>query len=262
MNLLHESRSDLRLHRGRKQYAAFTLIELLVVIAIIAILAAMLLPALSKAKAKAHQATCLSNLKQVGVGLSLFIDDNNGYFPYVSVDGNVVDPSLPPSPKMIWTKQLGPYLPQRGTNVTSQESQVFVCPATRFSNRTGPVAISDVSRSHAATGAMLGRTTGGGLTSTRQRKANQTGNISEMPLVVEGKIDPTDSLAKWCQSNIRWSGEAQADFAKADTRSTEYLDFRHSGTSAMDILYSDYSVRSAKWNNLRTTMTQQLWDNP
>jgi prepilin-type processing-associated H-X9-DG protein/prepilin-type N-terminal cleavage/methylation domain-containing protein len=104
----------------------FTLIELLVVVAIIAVLAAMLLPALKQAKDTAKSAACLNNLKQMHLGFALYRDDNNEWVPPVtSYDG-----TPPTCPTALWPFRLNTYM-KISANVlnTHQTTNPFVCPA-------------------------------------------------------------------------------------------------------------------------------------
>ncbi len=103
----------------RKRAGAFTLVELLVVIAIIAILAALLLPVLSSAKQRGQRTVCLSNLRQIGAGFSLALNENNGFFP----DRRDLKSSLPGGyrPWTTWP----PSDPRAGWAVTNYSD---VCP--------------------------------------------------------------------------------------------------------------------------------------
>src|SRR5580700_4765675 len=81
MYLKRTQRRALRAHAGRSRLAGFTLIELLVVIAIIAILASLLLPVLARAKRVAQRTYCINNVRQQGISLVLYADENADFYP-------------------------------------------------------------------------------------------------------------------------------------------------------------------------------------
>src|SRR3712207_2096902 len=91
-----------------KHRKGFTLIELLVAIAIIAILAAVLAPVFVQARTKARQASCQSNLRQVGAGLLLYAQDYDGVLPY---SYQTLDPNGP-APAAGWWTPLVAFWPQ------------------------------------------------------------------------------------------------------------------------------------------------------
>ena len=80
----HKASDILMFHRRRIRY--FSLIELLIVIAIIAILAGLLMPALNKARGRAHGIACISNLRQIGSAYNMYTLDNNEYWPELNIN--------------------------------------------------------------------------------------------------------------------------------------------------------------------------------
>jgi prepilin-type N-terminal cleavage/methylation domain-containing protein/prepilin-type processing-associated H-X9-DG protein len=112
----------------------FTLIELLVVIAIIAIMAAILFPAFAQAREAARQSSCLSNLRQIGMGIRMYLQDYDGYcFLHHTYDADVVanGPVISLEPEKPWTVILSPYVENRA---------VFYCPSDPV-NRTKTQAL-------------------------------------------------------------------------------------------------------------------------
>jgi prepilin-type N-terminal cleavage/methylation domain-containing protein/prepilin-type processing-associated H-X9-DG protein len=90
----------------RTNRAAFTLVELLVVIGIIALLISILLPSLNKARRAANSAACLSNLRQVMLGTTMYVTDNGGWLPYVTYTPFVEEANN----RREWYEALAPYL--------------------------------------------------------------------------------------------------------------------------------------------------------
>jgi prepilin-type N-terminal cleavage/methylation domain-containing protein len=173
-----------------RNYRAFTLIELLVVIAIIAILAAILFPVFAQARAKARQAACLSNCKQIGLAVAMYVQDYDEIYPPSQV--NAPSPPAPAGGTISWPTLIYPYVKNEG---------IFVCP----SGETTLTSQTLTSSAGTVTASYCGVTT----VNTRFTPSNDTdGTVVGSSLVTKG--------LSYGRNLIPTTGWATAGFTNGD----------------------------------------------
>jgi len=193
--------------------SAFTLIELLVVIAIIAILAALLLPSLSGAKDKAQTTACKSNLRQISLGLQLYVGDFGAYIPNVSYSGFWWFDQLKPYVRTGW-----PIVNYVGTRSLGQPSGLYACPG--YNNVPGAYNDQVPGAFHPTPGPLFpngqgtigayGYNEAGVYNTSRQVSWGLGGASAAMPPARESQVaKPSDMIAF---GDSVWSPPAAANF--------------------------------------------------
>lgn len=208
----------------------FTLVELLITIAIIAVLASMLLPALNQARSKAKAIKCVSNLKEIGVAVSYYIDDYDGFYP-----GSITGLND-------WGKHLEPYtgvvISQIDNN--SAKAKIYYCP-------------SDVSRQNLNPYRSYGQNyylrTGGLAGQEKYSKVGALKNPSS--IIYMADVKRTGGIAGLLNQSI---------YPMNMTKDPEYsVDFRHSKSS--NAVWADMHCMPTDFNKLAGTMNKYFCEN-
>ena len=203
----------------------FTLIELLVVIAIIAVLAAILFPVFARARENGRRSTCLSNLKQIGLGFMQYTQDYDEAYPLSSF----------PAHNISWTVSAQPYM---------KSVQLFRCPSdngTRWSTPAAPPADNYYTTSYSMTAWISGTQKYGKLSAMQAP--------SKVIILADAN---TDSAQRdhfhpfyWTSDPVNPGGPKSWTFNSAHNETTELALRRH--LESFNSMYADGHVKASRW---------------
>ncbi len=258
---------------SNRKNGGFTLIELLVVIVIIAILAGLLLPALARAKAKANQITCLNNLKQWGLAMAMYADENDQFYPasrdllYVATpDNNPVWTEMyadatasSPIGLSDWFNALPPYVSQVplwkygansiSNNVFTYSRSVYICPTAAAIPTVSPPDPNSVTGLQPGVGP--GPTFNYGMNQRINFNLPSPANVPETPFRVTQAVNPS-AFVVFSEQRVHASETPYYGTSPADLSSTYNWCNRFSGrhNSGGNIVFSDAHAAYFKYSSV------------
>ena len=214
----------------------FTLIELLVVIAIIAILAAILFPVFARARDKARQASCQSNLKQIGIAVLMYAQDYDETMPRFDAR---IDPEDSSNSRLLGQYDLiGPY---------TMNEQLFICPSGQYRTRSHRTALplgDGFGRQHINSSYGAWRRGSSEVPFSRAPMGNPGLSLAEITRPAETKlIWEARSFQCYGAESLGFEVGSLAPLPMQDNGRVGTVKYRHSGQ--MNILYCDGHVKSS-----------------
>jgi len=231
-----------------RKRGGFTLVELLVVIGIIAVLMSILLPALNRAREAAKAVTCASNLKQIGLALAMYVNDNNDYAPHALVNP-APDPALANvGTEMHWSGALRRYLaalPQYDgvTGMEEAKQTVFFCPSAK-SNRQRFVGWTAAPVSYMPNNVVFNRNYWDPVQRNVHRRMSAIRFKSRQMALAEtwlGTGPGWDFVESWHPNSIVWVGEYRLRGLNVGSNEGTVLPW-HAGQRQSNILMADWHV--------------------
>ena len=228
-----------------RSHSPFTLIELLVVVSIIAILASLLLPALSRARTIAKEAACISNLKQINLAEMTYQDD----YDAIAFDGNQHTVRMTVAPHLWSQKVFYPYLGfKEESPSTPHRTSVYFCPDTPDAWRSSWEGTSSYPRSVRQFLNSNGKPYGGWSNSDTFTGAVRSSRVP----------DPSGVLFHFEGSTAAWSGVGQATAYSGATYSNWQLSYHNRNVTAL--FWDGHTEARPTWTSSTATPTLPFYD--